>query len=161
MMKVNNTRINLELNDAASLQTSPSLEVQEKLNGSIELNPKIVRRPDVFASLAVTASASTNTLLAAVSGKSFVICGYSFSVIKDASCDAATSAIGLRFTRNGSTTNLLFEMQLLTLTAQEAFIAVELVRPIKVDENTALILAQPTFTVGNMARSMTVHGYYE
>lgn len=161
-MNINNSRVNLELNDVAALQNPLPLILENKVVPTIELNERLTRRVDVVGSSSTTTSASSTTILSAISTRKFVLCGANLSIAKDSTCDINGNSFSLACTIDGQSTAVnILRIPYITLTAERDSIVVSFNRPIKCALNTSITTGQGTFTVGTCVRNCTVWGYWE
>lgn len=106
-------------------------------------------------------SSGAGAIYTAINNQDFFITGVIFGLVKDATCDLATSAPAITATQDGVTINLIC-IPSLTLTAQNSIVSVDLsTHPIKIDRNTAINFSASTFTAGTMIRAATIYGYYD
>lgn len=89
------------------------------------------------AATAFTASASQDTYLTSVT----------LSLVKDATCDAATGSVSANITVNGSSVSVV-SISHLTLNALDQTVVLSLPYPIKMDRSTTVRATNPTFTAG-------------
>lgn len=89
------------------------------------------------AATAFTASATQDTYLTHLT----------FSISKDATCDAATGTLSAAITVNGATISLL-GISHQTLTALQETVTIAFCNPIKVDKGTSVRATNVTFTAG-------------
>jgi len=153
-----------QVNEAiAALGLQPGSQNIPGTSVVVESNPKVLKRPDVIGKVTSTGiTLASSTIISAAAGKSFVICGYQYSGIKDATLDGASgSEFRLSFTVGGAVRTIVLGT-FLTLTAQTWDGQVSLQRPIKCDTNSAVItLWSATSTVGTASKSVSVWGYFE
>lgn len=107
------------------------------------------------SSTAATTSASIYTTPA---DKDFYLTNFSISIIKNATCDLATGSYLMTAIIDGQTIQLV-RLPMLTLTAQEASISVDLDKPMKLDRNSIIGLSSASFTAGAFVRAGTIQGY--
>jgi len=110
-----------------------------------------------------SSGSGTITIMSASTGPAtrgdVYITGVMMSYVKNATCDVASGTMSLNGTINGATTTIT-QLPLLTLTADNAQIALEFTQPIKLDLNSALTQAS-TYTAGAMVRSIIVYYYID
>ena len=117
-----------------------------------------------FSSFIISSqSASTGTLtltMPTVDSRSEIyITGADFDMVKDATCDIATSTIGLGCTPDSQgIAKTLLGISVLTLTAQQQHAHVDFAYPIRVKNNTNLTVGT-TYSLGLMSRSASVYGF--
>jgi len=162
MVTNTNSEISRQLSDSIKLQQTEGVpsQVTNSYSPTLEVNPTLVKKADVLVSLNASTSASSNTVLAAQTGRSFVICGYTYNFFKDATCDAATGTAQLLVTITGDEESLE-RIPSITTTLQQVYKTVTLARPIKLDAGTQIRIFQGTFTVGVFHRTVTVWGYWD
>jgi len=87
------------------------------------------------------------------------ITGIHISFAKDASCDIATSSIGVILTPNQTgIAATIMALPVLTLTAERDSLYIKFANPIQILSNTAINFSG-TYTAGLMSRSISVIGY--
>lgn len=113
--------------------------------------------------VAQAASTATGTLTMTMptidSRSEIYITSADFDMIKDATCDQATAAIGAACTpfEQGISKTFL-QISTITLTAQNGRAHIDFAYPLKLKPNTN-ITANGTFTVGAMVRSLNCTGF--
>ena len=123
----------------------------------INVNPKDYRECTVIKTQSATASGAV-TVLTSSSTRDTYITQVSMSVCKNASCDVANGQFLISVVVGGNT-YYIAGIALLTLTAQDQSLAINLDKPVKIDRNTAVTIVSNTYTVGAMVRSANVIGY--
>lgn len=121
-----------------------------------EVNPRLLKACDVNAAGNSSATGSV-TVYTTPSDRDFYLTGIQYSMIKDATCDAATGTIQVGGTVNGQSVAFL-RKAIITLTAQSADITREFTRPILIDRGTAISMTA-TFTAGAMSRGCCITGF--
>jgi hypothetical protein len=113
------------------------------------------------ANKTTTGSLSISAADLRVTDKTFFLTGFTFDMIKDATCDIATGNIPVFSVLfdTGVSVNLA-ALSVLTLTAQNMSISIHLSHPIKILKNSSISLGG-TFSLGTMSRSLTVYGYVD
>jgi len=160
-MQVQNPEIGQYIRDAAKITLAEGFpqNISPTIQGIIDLSPKLNKRLK-SASAVGTTSASSNTILAASESEKYVT-GMMLSFVKDSTCDVASGSISISLTQEGdASSTTILRLAVLTLTAQERALFVNLPNTIKIKKNTAISISQGTFTVGNFVRCASVY-YYE
>lgn len=124
----------------------------------METHSKLVRNPDIVRHVAPTAT-GTNTILAAVASKVFVLKTATLSFSKDSTCDIATGTITLSGTVDGGTRHIL-ALPVITLTAERDVVNQVWPAGLELDSNSALTVTG-TFTLGVCVRASNITGYYK
>lgn len=123
--------------------------------------PVMDMSPDFHRNLtSFTGGSSSTGSITAYTGKtgtSFCVIGIQYSMVKDVTCDIATTSLTVLGTQGG-VSKTLCAVAVLTLTVQNQTVVVNLPRPIILDPGTNITSAA-TFTAGAMRRQVTVYGY--
>lgn len=142
--------------DALKLQVGNVLpnDTSDKLvltfDYSNSLNCDIVRHSSLVTS-------GSGTLYTVPSDKDFYLKYVTLSVVKDATCDMATGAVGVSAIIGGAARGLL-AVPVLVTTAQNQSTQITFPTPIKIDRGTGITISG-TYTAGLMARYTTIGGF--
>jgi len=156
----------LGLNPSENAIPSDTLD---KVQTTFDIDPRVNKIESLPAEshiirTAGNSSSGTSTTLyntPNLQGFDFFLTSLTLSMIKDATCDAATSSTaGVRIgtTISGTARSLLI-IPTLTLTAQYSIIYMPFPTPIKVDKNVIINITNATFTAGSCVINGVVTGY--
>lgn len=120
-----------------------------------EVNKKYV---GILRNLTRSATASA-TIYATPSDRDFFLCGFSNSVIKDATCDDATGVTSQIELTIGGVTRVIGAIPGIVTTASSQTIMIDFNKPIKIDRGTNITLSGGTYTAGLKVRSVVIWGY--
>lgn len=161
--KIYNSNLTQEMVDSAKLQVGNGgipQELAEKVIPVMEVNPKLLRITNFVTSANGTGNTNT-TVFNASAAKDFYLTSVSLSAVKDATCDMATgNLVVVAVTCQGRTAYLL-NLPCLTLTAQQAQLALNFSPPIKIDRGSTITMDRGgAITAGTCSRSCSITGYY-
>jgi len=161
MSQIHNTDLFNEIRDAGKIQTSRDIlpsQLADKVVPVMEVNPKLLRYPNIVISSGTTATGVVTMVNTTSSAKDFYITHAYISITKDVVCDAATGSISISATINGAARTIV-GCSIITLTAQDKTISLDFSHPLKIDRGTSITLTG-TYTAGVMSRIATIAGYY-
>jgi len=138
------------------MDNKPVLDTS-KIILTAEVNPKLLRRIN-YRVAGIKATTGSSTVATTDATKDTYLTNFTFSIVKDATCDAGSGAMNLQCVQDGQTISLL-SLPLLTLTAQQAELSMHLTSPLKVDKNSIITISTTNYTVGLMVRTVNVLGY--
>lgn len=154
-----NSDLTKEIIEGAKLQLSrdkvPS-ELAERVLPVMEVNPRLLRRINVSTTASKTTTGSTTSYSVPANGN-FFLTNITFSLIKDATCDAATGDVNLNVVQDGETKKII-GIPILTTTAQSESITLNFAIPMKLDKSST-ITNSATYTAGLMIRTVSLQGY--
>ena len=133
--------------------------ISDEVANLVAVLPIVPTSTEIYSSNPST-SASSSTAFTLPSDKDFYLTAVSYSIEKDATCDAADGQALLRAFANGSNRTII-GFPILTLTAQRFSLSLNLNPPLKVERGGTLTITAPTFTAGKFSRVGTFIGYYE
>jgi len=160
-MQVQNPEVGMIARDQAGLTIAEGFpqSLSSQIIPVINLTPEDYRLLNIKSS-GSSVSATSNTIFTTSAERDTYIVGIVYSFVKDATCDVATGFSRIQTTIDGVSGSVLARFALLTLTAQNQTTYIKFPRPVKVNRNVAVQLAQDTFTAGTFARYGTVY-YFE
>ena len=134
--------------------------ISDEIDPNIKLVIPVEPRIDIVKSqsAAVTGSA---TIFTTPADKDFYLKTLQASIIKNATCDVATSNYNVQAFIDGVQTPLC-RLSMLTLTAQDKETFIQFTgRGIRCDRGSTIVIGSNTYTAGLMNRSATITGYTE
>lgn len=154
MVKIQNDEIVKNFVDALKVSMSEGFPTEASSNvvPVIDVTP-YNRLETINGSLNTTGAAD---VYSAAANKRLRIFGFTMSLVKDATCDAADGNFSVTYTQGGIV-KTLGSLPFLTLTAQQDQTEVALPYPIYTDPGTAVSIASNTFTAGKMRRNVTLY----
>jgi hypothetical protein len=158
MVGVQNYRVADILREEAGLTLSEVGNVQVSTNAIPVIDVTPSNHPPIQSFRAQSSSSGTMTVYTpGVNGKKLYITGVYVSLIKDVTCDIASSFNELVGTKNGQTARIM-GVSVLTLTAQTFNQYISFIKPYVLDTNSTITFSG-TFTAGSMVRGVIVYGY--
>lgn len=157
-MDIRNPEVFEQIRKTGNLQLSDGIPTALSSNfiASIEVNPELTRRLHK-ATIGTATVSGAATLLTTDANKTTLIHGASYSIVKDAACDAASGFERLSAIDVDGATATLVGHALLTGTAQDKFLSVQFTKPIELKKNSAISYANTTFTAGNFVRVAVIY----
>jgi len=162
MATIYNSDLSKELIQGGRLQVNtdrvPS-ELADKVVPVMEVNPKLLRRADLFLTTSSVISGSLNVSSGSSTNRRAFITSGVLSIVKDAACDIATGVVNLvAVSALTGATIYLTRVCVLTLTAERIDIVFEFPVPVEI---AGAISLSGTFTLGSCARTFAVNGFYD
>lgn len=160
MATIYNSDLSRELIDGAKLQLSRDkipTELAEKVVPVMEVNPKLLRRVNLIKNVSGTTTGAL-TVWTTPTDVDFYLTGVLLGVIKDATCDMATSQIAVGIIVDGVSKRAV-SIPILTLTAQAHVVNREYTVPVKVDRGTTISSTANAYTAGLCSREVIIQGY--
>jgi len=162
-MEVPSGKLRQEFEDVTELNSFsyPPITSDSKVVPVIDINPKHSRELNLYLQYDQTTSAASVTVhTAASSAQDTYITNLTLSVIKNATCDSATSKIFIGVVPFGRATAIqLATITTLTLTAQNVVVSVNLLYPLRVEPGSLITMQSPTYTAGLTAASCAIQGF--
>lgn len=137
-----------------ALSDFTSLSIGQNIAPTLDLNQKYT----THAIEAYSASTGSITVYTTPTDRDYYLTSVSLGFIKSAACDVTNGALSLLVYVN-SRQSAIIRIPVLTLTAQNGYIALSFPHPIKVDRGTSITILG-TFTVGDYLRTATITGFY-
>jgi hypothetical protein len=158
MVLINNANTQREIRAAIGCT---GLEVPSQAGVAVlpvfNCNPKDYQLQTQLGAVSSTSSGNTTIFTTSLTRSTYVT-SFTLSIIKDATCDLATGAISFAVSVDGIYRSLS-PIAVITLTAQNATIAVTLQSPLLIDKNVALIVNKGAHTVGVLSFAAAVTGF--
>lgn len=123
----------------------------------VEVNPKLLRRARVLATLSRSTTGSP-TVLTADTVKETYITGCHFSFVKDVACDIADGGIEVQTKDSTGTTTDIVRAAVLTLTAERGDVFATFDPAFQVAKG-ATVTITGAFTAGKLIRNICILGY--
>lgn len=155
-----NSDLSNELRKAGAIQISVD-QIPQKINDSIqpviEVNPKLLKNIEIIK-IGSASDATSATIYTTPSNQDFYLCGFTFTHCRDATATSLVSEIKAYV--NGEQISL-YALRTLTTTVINGFsFSVNLLRPIKIDRGTSLIVTNGAATA--LIRSTAIiYGYLD
>jgi hypothetical protein len=121
------------------------------------LTPVVDCSPNMTRSLSVSTTATGNGSTTIPTGKELYVIGWEFSIIKDATCDAADGVVDLQVISETGETTTLCRIPTLTLTAQNQSVACSMLRPHRINRGSTVQIIGQSFSVGKYRRYGVVY----
>lgn len=157
MVAIQNSDAIKAIRDGARLSISEGFP---QLLGSV-VSPVMDMTPDLHRKIEVigqndSGSTGTLTIYTTSAINDFYLCSISFSMSKDATCNA-TGTLSVQVTKN-AVLKPIVGIALIAVTAQSDVLTLSFPYPILLDKSTAISLPV-TFTLGAMTRTATIFGF--
>lgn len=155
MATLQNTQAIQQLRNATGLNlvTGYPTQIASQITAVVDITPNNFIESEV-KTLYQTAT-GTATVYATSATRETYITSFILGFIKNAACDA--TSIALTATISG-VSSIIYRMPLITLTAQDSVIVVNLPKPLKVDRNSNITITG-TFAAGTLVRSVSLFVY--
>jgi len=122
---------------------------------TVEVGVKSTKEPYIISNYRIL----TGNLAGTVIPEGFYLMALQFGLVKDATCDVATGRASITAATAQGTVELT-NIPILTLTAQEFNVFVDLKHPLKINAGSS-ITSSLTYTAGLMSRSYILIGYID
>jgi hypothetical protein len=162
-MRINNSELSQELINGSGITGLNSIpnDLGKTIVPVMEVNPRLLRKINIVkAQSRATTSASPITLYTTPARKDFYLVGVTYTITKDAACDAATTIYGFKC-YVGSLQVQLYGKYHITLTAEQESIYLVFPIPIKCDRATAISLDAISYTAGICCRNLCIMGFVD
>ena len=144
----NNSDLTKEIILAGRIQSSDSIpnQISNQIVPVIEVNPKILKN-DLILCASVKSTTGAQTALTTSATKDTYMTGFTWSIVKDATCDVATGSLSFTVIDENNVTITPARIACLTLTAQNQTITYQFKNPVKLARSSIISIVNDAFTV--------------